>query len=119
MTMPFIELMPLSVSAFEWGIMNFQLEDNNVSVMGGLGPSGVSVQMNVSSSFHELVIKITEYIKSSGADLSNSIGRPQGKSHPDGDDALTIDTLFTVLFRLPPGELSSGILLGKNMRSEH
>ena len=42
---------PLSMSAFEWVVSQFHLEDNNVFTFGELH-GGVSAQMNVSSGFN-------------------------------------------------------------------
>ncbi|KAL0579481.1 hypothetical protein V5O48_002523 [Marasmius crinis-equi] len=103
-------LVPLSVSAFEWEIIKFQLQDNNVFMMGGLDVSGVAVQMNVSSSALHRVLagSLTR-----GLELAHSIGKPQGNLHPDPMDAVTVKTLLTILFRLPKGSAAGSILLAR------
>jgi hypothetical protein len=90
-------LLPISVSAFEWEITKFQLEDNNVFTAGGLDIGPVAIQMNVSDTWTE-----TE-----GGDLGEEIGPNQGNIHPDDSDAMTLFTNLTVIFKLPKGNSKS------------
>ncbi|RDB25058.1 hypothetical protein Hypma_007527 [Hypsizygus marmoreus] len=80
---------PRSMSAFEWKITQFHLEDNNVFGFAGLKHGGISVQFNVSSGFN-------------GGDLVKEIAL-QGTWHIDDKDAITIMTLFIMIVMLPPG----------------
>ncbi|KAK7034750.1 hypothetical protein VNI00_012157 [Paramarasmius palmivorus] len=91
-------LVPLSISKYEWEMLKFQLQDNNVFTLGGRGPAGVSVQMNVSASYYVY----------DGADLGESIGRVQGSLHPDSQDCLTTPTLLTIMIRLPKHKKAAG-----------
>lgn len=82
-------IMPKCISKFEFEIINFHAEFNNVLTFGGLGSNGTSVQMNSSSL---------------GETLSFYIGNIQGGWHQDNSDDLCEWTLFTLLLRVGPGK---------------
>ncbi|KAF5374418.1 hypothetical protein D9757_011834 [Collybiopsis confluens] len=94
-------LMERSVSRFEWEMIKFHFEDNNILTSGGLGPGPVAVQMNVSDTSTSLT----------GADLGDEIGRKQGALHNDPRDAVTINTLCTILLNIPKGAVGGSFLL--------
>lgn len=89
-------ILPLSVSADEWDVLEYVMAEHNVFTFGGGGVGPVGCQLNISS------------VDSGGA-LIKAIGGAQGSWHVDaGDDPMT-HTLVTMLLRLPPG-LCSKIL---------
>ncbi|KAF5346356.1 hypothetical protein D9757_014806 [Collybiopsis confluens] len=96
-------LMPRAISKFEWEIMRFQCEDNNIFTSGGLGPGPVAVQMNVSDTCTSIT----------GSDLANEIGRPQGSLHADGRDAATWKTLCIIMLNIPKGAAGGSFMLAR------
>jgi len=81
-------VMPKSISKFEFDILDFHSNFNNVVSFGGLTPNGTGCQMNVSSL---------------GKTLAEYIGSVQGGWHSDIPDDETRWTLFTLLLRVGPG----------------
>ena len=88
-------IMPKSISKFEFDIMDFHSNFNNVVSFGGLTPNGTGCQLNVSSL---------------GKSLAEYIGNVQGGWHSDTPDDETRWTLFTLLLRVGP----STFLFGSN-----
>lgn len=80
-------IMPKSISKFEFDIMDFHSNFNNVVSFGGLTPNGTGCQLNVSSL---------------GKSLAEYIGNVQGGWHSDTPDDETRWTLFTLLLRVGP-----------------
>jgi len=80
-------IMPKSISKFEFDILDFHSNFNNVVSFGGLTPNGTGCQLNVSSL---------------GESLAEYIGSIQGGWHTDVADDETRWTLFTLLLRVGP-----------------
>lgn len=84
-------IMPCCLSKFEWKMVQFLHECNNVFTFGGSTPgTATAVQMNVS-------------VLTEGASLAEMIGKAQGSWHPDVHDYMASWTLFILILRLPPG----------------
>ena len=79
-----------SISRFEDAMIGFNNEDNNVFSFGGLSSGHTGCQMNVSSGV---------------GSLSALIGQLQGSWHPDVGDCQARFSVFTLMFRLPPGNI--------------
>ncbi|KAE9399999.1 hypothetical protein BT96DRAFT_673281 [Gymnopus androsaceus JB14] len=84
----------------EYDLIDAHAIDNNTFGIGGLAPSPISVQMNVS------------FLKNLES-LIEHIGALQGKWHVDQLDCLTIPTLFLLFLRLPEGSDPGPFLLGR------
>lgn len=122
-------IMPLCISRFEWEMMEFAGYENNVIAFGGIEPGPTGCQLNVSSAANIVDIELPEdddempdllypdndvdsdpipelktillnLLKAAG--LDTSIGT-QGAPHGDLKDDILWNTLFVLLFRLPPG----------------
>lgn len=78
-----------TLSRFESSVTDFHLLDNNVMSYGDSGPYLTSAQVNISAGIRDLAI---------------TIGKIQGKWHPDPVDDPSFWTVATLLFRLPPGK---------------
>lgn len=83
-------IIPTCVSKEELDATDFHAIDNNVFGFGGLDPNNTGLQLNVAS-------------LDMGGVLSRSIGKVQGSWHPDFGDDPSRWTMFTLLFRIPPG----------------
>jgi len=81
-------IMPLCISKFEFEIIDFHSEINNVLSFGGLSPAGTSVQFNNSSLGHILWELIGD----------------QGSWHTDIGDDITRFTLFILLLHVGPSQ---------------
>lgn len=81
-------IMPKSLSKFEYEVLDFHHNYNNVIGFGGLASNGTGCQLNVSSL---------------GRTLAEYIGLVQGGWHADTGDDETRYTLFTLLLRIGPG----------------
>ncbi|KAF5373223.1 hypothetical protein D9757_010568 [Collybiopsis confluens] len=84
----------------EYDLIDFHGIDNNLFSLGGLGPSGISVQLNTS-------------FVTNAKNLIDHIGALQGKWHIDGSDDITIPTLFLLFLRLPKGSDPGPFMLGR------
>lgn len=82
-------VLPTCVSKEELDVTDFHALDNNIFCIGGV-PNNTSIQLNVSST-------------RLGGGLADAIGEQSGWWHSDTGDDPTRWTLFTLLFRLPPG----------------
>ena len=80
-----------SISCFEDTMIRFNNEDNNVFSFGGLFSGHTGCQMNVSSGVES---------------LSTLIGQLQGSWHPDVNDCQARFSIFTLMLRLPPGNIN-------------
>lgn len=85
---------------WEYDLIDFQAILNNLFSLGGLAPSAISLQLNVSS-----VTNLTNLIK--------HIGVLQGQWHNDGGDSIVIPTLFLLFLRLPEGSDPGPFHLGR------
>ena len=85
-------VLPTCISKEELDVTDFHALDNNVYCLGGLDPNNTGVQCNISS---------TRF----GGVLSGALGEQTGWFHVDGGDDVSRWTLFTLLFRIPEGEL--------------
>jgi hypothetical protein len=83
-------IMPASISRFEWDMINWIFQDNNVPGFGGPNTCNTGLQVNVSSDI---------------GDLASMIGQVQGRLHADINDYVGGYTLMILALRLPPGEL--------------
>ncbi|KAJ7165356.1 hypothetical protein C8R46DRAFT_305979 [Mycena filopes] len=90
-------ILPCCLSKFEWDVIKFLTDDNNIFVFGGLGPGATGLQGNFSGT----------------GDLKYSIGPQQGRWHTDLSDAFTFWTLGILLLRLPPGADPGPFMLGR------
>ncbi|KAG1775068.1 hypothetical protein EV702DRAFT_1047189 [Suillus placidus] len=93
-------ILPLSVSANEWDVLEYVMAEHNMFTFGGGRVGPVGCQLNISS-------------MDSGGALIKSIGGAQGSWHVDaGDDPMT-HTLVTMLLRIPPGSDPGAFCLGR------
>ncbi|KAF8207891.1 hypothetical protein K438DRAFT_1814542 [Mycena galopus ATCC 62051] len=90
-------ILPCCLSKFEWEMIKFLTDDNNIFVFGGLGPGATGLQGNFSGT----------------GDLKYSIGPQQGRWHTDLSDAYTFWTMGILLLRLPPGADPGPFMLGR------
>ncbi|CAK5267932.1 unnamed protein product [Mycena citricolor] len=91
-------ILPRSLSHFEWEMIRFATNDNNIFVFGGLGAGATGLQLNVSQGTGNL----TAYI-----------GQLQGKWHTDISDAAATWTLGILLLKIPPGSDPGPFMLGR------
>ncbi|KAF8180287.1 hypothetical protein K438DRAFT_1842246 [Mycena galopus ATCC 62051] len=90
-------ILPCCLLKFEWEMIKFLTDDNNIFVFGGLGPGATGLQGNFSGT----------------GDLKYSIGPQQGRWHTDLSDAYTFWTMGILLLRLPPGADPGPFMLGR------
>lgn len=100
----YLLLGPRSMTKFEWEVVQFHLDDNNVFSFTGLKHGGIAVQFNLSCGL-------------SGGDLMRYIGRLQGTWHVDAKDALAILGMFVLMLRLPASTYVSLALFGVSLTS--
>jgi len=92
-------ILPTCISKEEWDVTDFHAIDNNIYGFGGLEPNNTGLQMNISS-------------LQFGGPLLKAIGASQGWFHTDSHDDHSRWTLFTLLFRVPPGNVLYRWFLG-------
>jgi hypothetical protein len=92
-------IIPLTVSKEEMEVTDFNAIDNNIFSIGGIDPNNTSIQLNVSS-----ITNSDDSLEARGSNLAASLGEDTGSWHFDAGDDPVRWTLFTLLFRLPPGK---------------